>query len=74
MGGKYEWFFSIYCNQSNDLDQGGEKGMDSGYILKVDSIGLTDGLDERSEAKRKRGELKPSLLSKNLMCKQGRGE
>lgn len=60
MGGKYEEgipiksvFFSIYCNQSNGLNQGGEKEMDSGYVLKVDSIGLTDGLDEGSEGKRK---------------------
>lgn len=42
--------------------------------MKVDSIGLTDGLDEWSEAKRKQEELKSNLLSKNLMRKQGRGE
>lgn len=47
--------------------------MDLGYVLKVESIKLTDGLDEWSEAKSKQAELKFNLLSKNLMCKQGRG-
>lgn len=42
--------FFFYSNQSNDLDQDGKKGMDSGY--KVDSTGPADGLDEDSEGKR----------------------
>lgn len=69
-------FFSIYCNQSNGLDQDGEKGMDSGYILKVDSTGLADGLDEGNEGQGGHGELKlsPLCMSKNLTCQRGRGE
>lgn len=42
--------FFFYSNPSNDLDQDGEKGIDSGY--KVDSTGLADRLDEESEGKR----------------------
>lgn len=58
LGGEYEKgipimnFFFFDSNQNNGLDQDGEKGMDSGYVLEVHSTGLADGLDKESEGKR----------------------
>lgn len=56
-GGKYAegiinygvFFFFLYSNWSYGLDQDGEKWMDVGYVLEVESIGLIEGLDEGRE-------------------------
>lgn len=52
-----------------DSSGGGEKGPDSGYILKIESIGLPDGLNMECE---KKGNIRSFGLSnwKHKSCHQ----
>lgn len=51
---RFLWY--IKARNDNSLGQGigngcGEKALNSGYILKVKSTGITDGLDARCKSK-----------------------